>query len=249
MDVSGARPHTVVTGGPLELAVMWGGFPLLGAGAGWLLSAATGWLTRLPWMPFGDLIEWLDRLPEPQATAGTIAVGVLAGLVVAGVGTAERLIVTVDAAQVRLRRSDQNRTIARVDTRVVFVDGGHLVLLDSEGAELARESTDLPADRLAAAFREHGWGWADDDPHRSAYRLWVPDLPGLPAGADALLRARETAIGKDRSDDVRELRRELGRLGVVLRDEEKRQYWRLSGRAVAPGTEQRTSPEREPHDR
>ncbi|MCZ7376652.1 YqeB family protein [Micromonospora sp. WMMC250] len=245
MDVAGNRPRTVVSGGPLELAVLWGGFPLLGAGAGWLLAAATGWLNRLPWVPFGDLIEWLDRLPEPQATAGTITVGVVAGLVVAGIGTAERLIVTVDPAQVRLHRSDQDRTVARVDTRVVFLADKHLVLLDGDGAELVREPTDHSARQLAAAFRAHGWGWADDDPHRSAYRLWVPDLPGLPAGADALLRARERAVERDRRDDARELRRELGLLGVVLRDEGKRQ----TGRAVTVRPEQSTSAEREPDGR
>ncbi|MEU8009138.1 hypothetical protein AB0B74_20320 [Micromonospora parva] len=245
MDVADHRPRTVVSGGPLELAVLWGGFPLLGAGAGWGLAAATGWLARLPWVPFGGLVEWLDRLPEPQATAGTIGVGVLAGLVIAGIGTAERLIVTVDAAQVRLRRSDENRTIGRVDTRVVFLADKHLVLLDADGAELVREPTDLSAAALAAAFREHGWGWADDDPHRSAYRLWVPDLPALPTGADALLRARERAIQRDRRDDARELRRELGLIGVVLRDEDKRQYWRLTNRAVAPGSKQPTSAERD----
>ncbi|MGC4849971.1 YqeB family protein [Micromonospora sp. DT15] len=249
MEMASYRPRTVVSGGPLELAVLWGGFPLLGAGAGWLLAAATGWLARLPWVPFSDLIEWLDRLPEPQATAGTIGVGVLAGLVIAGIGTAERLIVTVDGAQVQLRRSDENRTIARVDTRVVFLADKHLVLLDADGAELVRESTDLPAAQLAAAFREHGWGWADDDPHRSAYRLWVPGLPGLPAGADALLRARDRAIERDRRDDARELRRELGQIGVVLRDEGKRQYWRLTTRALAPGPERPTSAEREPDGR
>ncbi|WP_406075363.1 hypothetical protein [Micromonospora sp. NBC_01638] len=249
MDVAGNSPRTVVSGGPVEMVIMWGGFPLLGAGAGWLLAATTGWLARLPWMPFGDLIQWLDRLPEPQATAGTIAVGILAGLVIAGIGTAERLIVTVDAAQVRLRRSDQHRTVARVDARVVFLADGHLVLLDGDGAELVRESTDLPATQLAAAFRTHGWGWADDDPHRSAYRLWVPKLPGLPAGADALLQARERAVRKDRHDDARELRRELSLLGVVLRDEEKRQYWRLNGRAVTPGQQETTSVERGPDGR
>ncbi|MEV7328930.1 hypothetical protein [Micromonospora sp. NPDC093244] len=245
MDPAGYRPRTVVSGGPLELAVMWGGFPLLGAGAGWLLAAATGWLVRLPWVPFRGLVEWLDRLPEPQATIGTIAVGVLAGLVIAGIGTAERLIVTVDAAQVRLRRADADQAVARAETRAVFVDDGHLVLLDADGAELVREATDLPSDRLAAAFRAHGWGWADADPHRPAYRLWVPDLPGLPGGADALLRARERALDRDRRDDVRELRRELGRIGVVVRDEGKRQYWRV----VVPGTGRPTSPEWEPGGR
>ncbi|MGC4771890.1 YqeB family protein [Micromonospora sp. DT44] len=241
MDAADNRPRTVVSGGPLELVVLWGGFPLLGAGAGWLLAASTGWLARLSWVPFGDLIRWLDRLPEPQATLGTMAVGVLAGLVVAGVGTAERLIVTVDSTQVRLRRADQVRTVARADARMAFLADKHLVLLDGDGAELVRESTDLPAAHLAAAFHAHGWAWTDDDPHRSAYRLWVPDLPGLPVGADALLRARERALERDRRDDVRELRRELGRLGVVLRDEGRRQYCRTvarqAGRPTSTGRE------------
>ncbi|KAB1949725.1 hypothetical protein F8271_00340 [Micromonospora sp. ALFpr18c] len=245
MAGDGYGPRTVVTGGPLELAVLWGGFPLLGAGAGWLLAATTGWLAGLPWVPFQDFITLLDRLPEPQATIGTTAVGVLGGLVVGAIGTAERLIVTVDAAQVRLRRAGSDRSVARAETRVVFVDDKHLVLLDADDAELARESTDLPTAQLAAAFRTHGWGWADADPHRSAYRLWVPDLPGLPAGADALLRARERALGRDRRDDARELRRELGRIGVVLRDEGKRQYWR----AVTPRSGRPTSAEREPGGR
>lgn len=245
MDTAGYRPRTVVSGGPLELVLLWGGFPLLGAGAGWLLAASTGWLTRLSWVPFGDLVRWLDRLPEPQATLAAVAVGVLAGLVVAGVGTAERLIVTVDTTQVRLRRADQVRTVARADTRVAFLADKHLVLLDGDGAELVRESTDLPASHLAAAFRAHGWAWTDEDPHRTAYRLWVPDLPGLPVGADALLRARARALDRDRRDDARELRRELGRLGVVLRDEDKRQYWRT----VVPGAGQPTSTERKPEGR
>ncbi|MCO1598008.1 hypothetical protein M8C17_22935 [Micromonospora sp. RHAY321] len=249
MDVAGSRPHTVVSGGRVELAVMWGGFPLLGAAAGGLLALAAGWVAGLPWAPLQGLFELLDRLPQPQATAGTAGVGALAGLVVAGIGTAERLIVTVDAAQVRLRRAGKDRHVSRAETRVVFVDDGHLVLLDADNAELTREPTDLPADRLAAAFRTHGWGWADGDPHRSSYRLWVPDLPGLPTGADALLRARERAVQKDRRDDARELRRELGRLGVVLRDEEKRQYWRLNGRAVTPGQQEPTSAERGPDGR
>ncbi|PWR07524.1 hypothetical protein DKT68_18670 [Micromonospora acroterricola] len=249
MAGDGYGPRTVVTGGPVELAVLWAGFPLLGAGAGGLLALVAGWVAGLPWAPVQWLFNLLDRLPEHQAIAGTAAVGALAGLVLAGVGAAERLAVTVDAAQVRLRRAGEDRHVTRAETRVVFVDGGDLVLLDADGAELIRESTDLPGTRLAAAFRTHGWGWADGDPHRSAYRLWVPDLPGLPAGADALLRARERAVQRDRRDDARELRRELGRIGVVLRDEGKRQYWRLTGRAVTPGAEEPTSAERGPDGR
>lgn len=235
--------RTRVGGGAAELVLMWGGFPPLGAGAGWLLASAAGWLADLPWVPLRGLFEALSRLPQPQVSIGAAVLGALAGLLLAGAGTAERLTVTVDRERIALRRDGKQREMPRHQVRIVLVDGGDLVLLDGDGGELLRERSELDRDRLRAAFRAHGWPWAEEDPHRAAYRLWVPELPGLPAGADALLRAREQAIERDRRDDVRELRRELGRLGVVVRDEERRQYWRLTGRAVLPTADQPTEPE------
>ncbi|SIR05696.1 YqeB family protein [Micromonospora avicenniae] len=235
--------RTRVGGGAAELALMWGGFPPLGAGAGWLLAAAAGWLADLRWVPLRGLFEALSRLPQPQVSIGAAVLGALAGLLLAGAGTAERLTVTVDRERVALRRDGKRQETPRHQVRVVLVDGGDLVLLDGDGGELLRERSELDRNRLRAAFRAHGWPWAEEDPHRAAYRLWVPGLPGLPAGADALLRARERAIERDRRNDARELRRELSRLGVVVRDEERRQYWRLTARAVAPAADQRTAPE------
>ncbi|MEU4676228.1 hypothetical protein [Micromonospora sp. NPDC023737] len=235
--------RTRVGGGAAELVLLWGGFPPLGAGAGWLLASAASWIADLPWVPLQGLFEALSRLPQPQVSIGAAVLGALAGLLLAGAGTAERLTVTVDRERVALRRDGKQQETPRHQVRVVLVDGGDLVLLDGDGGELLRERSELDRDRLRAAFRTHGWPWAEEDPHRAAYRLWVPELPGLPAGADALLRARERAIERDRRDDARELRRELGRLGVVVRDEERRQYWRLTGRAVLPTADQPTEPE------
>jgi hypothetical protein len=56
-------------------------------------------------------------------------------------------------------------------------------------------------------------------------------MPGLPEGANALLNARTRALAKKQKDDEAELRREVGTLGVVVRDEGTRQYWR---RAPSP---------------
>jgi hypothetical protein len=54
----------------------------------------------------------------------------------------------------------------------------------------------------------------------------VESDPDLPQAADAFLRARARALKDDKTDDVAELRDELARLGVVVRDEKKKQYWR-----------------------
>ncbi|MEV0002228.1 hypothetical protein AB0H28_08075 [Micromonospora sp. NPDC050980] len=217
----------VVDGGVGELVLMWAGFPLFGAGVGVGLTALSSWLAGLAWFPFQGVFELLDRWPDQRSYPLGAAVVALAGVVLAVVGTRERLTVTVGRRSVRLHRDGHGRDVARADVAGVFVDGKALVLLDTAGGELARERSDLDAGRLRTAFTGQGWLWLDQDPHRDAYRRWVPGLPGLPTGADALLRARERALKDSRDAEVRELHGELARLGVVVRDEGRRQYYRL----------------------
>ncbi|MEV0156982.1 hypothetical protein AB0H57_25080 [Micromonospora sp. NPDC050686] len=225
-----------VDGGTGELALMWGGFPLLGAGAGWLFATVAPWVaTEVRWVPWRGLFRAVAELPDRRAMVGAVAVGVLAGLAVAVAGTRERLTVTVDRHGVRLRRAGDVQEFPRTAVRAAFLDDKALVLLGAQEQELVRERTDLGGARLAAAFRRHGVPWTERDPHRDAYRRWVAGLPGLPAGADALLRARQRAVERNRRGDARELRIELARLGVVVRDERQRQYWRLSGTAGPDG--------------
>ncbi|WP_420116952.1 YqeB family protein [Micromonospora sp.] len=219
---------TRVGGDVGELLVMWVGFPLLGGALGGRLPMVADWVAGLPWAPVQGWFELVAGLPYRRALAGGLLLGMLAGLLLAYVGTRERLIVTVDRDGVRLRRDGVDRELARRTVAAVFVDGRELVLLGPAGAELARERSDLSRQRLKDAFDGHGWPWRDADPHRDAYRRWVEGLPDLPPGADPLLRARQRAVDADRARDVRELGGELARIGVVVRDEGGRQYWRAA---------------------
>lgn len=219
-------------------ALVWIGFPLLGAGAGWLLKAMAGWVASLPWAPFQGPFTLVDRLVasfgEPQATIGALSVGAVAGLVLSFVAAEERLTVSVSGDRTSIARGEASRAIERRSVGAVFLDGKELVVLGRAGEELAREASDLGADRLRAAFLTHGYPWrADGDPYKNEYRLWVEETPGLPAGANALLKARARALGKgdDGKGDAAELRAELARLGIVVRQEDRRQYWRRGGGA------------------
>ncbi|MFG2082797.1 hypothetical protein ACGFI5_20745 [Micromonospora tulbaghiae] len=217
----------VVDGGRGELVLFWAGFPLFGAGLAAGLTALSGWIAGLAWFPFQGLFELLARWPDELSYPIGTGVGVLGGLLLAVVAGRERLTVTVGHRSVRLHRDGRGRDLARADVAGVFVDGKALVLLDTAGGELAREKSDLDAERLRAAFTRQGWPWTGQDPHRNAYRRWVEGLPDLPPGADALLRARQRALDGGHDSETRELHGELARLGVVVRDEGKRQYWRL----------------------
>ncbi len=203
--------------------VRWVGLPVAGAAVVWLLKVLIGWLVTLPWVPFKGPMRLVDSIPEPWATLGALGVGLLGGLVFSFVAHGERLAVTVRDDHLRLEGDEYDASFDRADVSAVFVEKNHLVLLGTDTGELARRPSELDRTRLAAAFRDHGYPWRDGDPHADAYRRWVPDMPGLPPGADALLVAR--AKSSD-TDDVKELRAELAKLGVLVRDDGKKQFWR-----------------------
>jgi hypothetical protein len=227
---SGAAPapgRTVVADPRWRRALVWIGLPLLGLPAGWLLESVAGWVASLPWAPFQGPFRLVASVPEPHATIGALAIGGLAGLVLATLAAVDRLTVTVRDDQVSFTRDGVTRTVKRPLVSAVFLDGKQLVLLGPATEELTREGSDLEPNRLRAAFVAHGFPWqADGDPYRDEYQRWVDDVPDLPAGANVLLRARARALDKGDGDEVAQLRADLARLGVVVRDEDKRQYWR-----------------------
>ncbi|MGW7044750.1 YqeB family protein [Streptomyces avermitilis] len=199
-----------------------------GAGIGWLVTLLADWLVTLPWAPLEGPAKLLTSVPEPGLTIGAVAVGALGGLLVGFIAVHESLSADISDSRVVLTIRDASQEFTHDEIALVFRDGKQLVLLGPNSLEIAREDCGLPWRRLTDAFAEHGYSWADEDPHRHEFRRWVPGTPGLPEGADALLRARAEARNKqDDAEDARELRRELTRLGVVVRDENKRQYWRM----------------------
>ncbi|MEU6522498.1 hypothetical protein ABZ892_06495 [Streptomyces sp. NPDC046924] len=203
---------------------IYAAFALVGAGVGWLVDVLADWLVTLPWAPLQGPAELVTSLPAPALPAAGAVVGLALGLV----AQYEQLVVRLSDERVALTRKGRQQEFPRDAVATVFRDGGQLVLLGHDGGELTRQECDLDTGRLAEAFAEHGYAWADVDPHRDEFRRWVPGIPGLPEGANALLKARQESLEKKGSsdDDVEELREELARLGVVVRDEKRRQYWR-----------------------
>ena len=49
-------------------ALVWIGFPLLGAGTGWLLKAVAGWVVSLPWAPLQGPFTLANQLSHPSAS-------------------------------------------------------------------------------------------------------------------------------------------------------------------------------------
>lgn len=209
-------------------------FAAIGAVVGWLVRLLAKWLVTLRWAPMKGPAELVNSIPEPWLSVIAVAAGVVLGVFVAFIALHEALTVRLTDTHVTLTIRDESRELRRADVGPIFLDGKFLVLLGRHTEEKAREPCDRDAAALAAAFTAHGYTWVPEDPHKADFRLWVPETPGLPVGANALLSARAAAMRKTGTeDDVRALREELNGLGLAVRDEKKRQYWRLPGRESA----------------
>jgi hypothetical protein len=221
--------ETIVADPRWVRTLVWILFPPLGAACGWLFDLLVGWVASWPGGPFHGAFELVDKAPEPYATIGMVIVGAVAGLWLAFEAEKDWLTVTVSADQVTLARRGSAQEIARTSVSAVFRDGKRLVLLGPDTEELAREQCDLNADQLRDAFVAHGFPWRDGDPYAGDYRRWFEDTSDLSANANALLKARARALAKGERDDAAELREELAKIGIVVRDEHKRQSWRATG--------------------
>jgi hypothetical protein len=202
------------------------GFAAAGGVLGWFLPWIVRWALGLPWVPFAGPLRLIDSIPDPWLQLGAAGLGLVAGGWIGIAAIVESLAVTITDQQVELTIDGRTRTFGRAQIGSVFLDGKDLVLLDPATRELSREKPESSARAVEAGFRAHGYPWTGTDPHLAAYRLWAPDLPGLPDGVNALLSARTRALAKKQKDDAAELLREVGRLGIVVRDEGTRQYWR-----------------------
>jgi len=205
---------------------VWTALPVAGAALLVGLDRAAGWIAGIPWAPMRGPFRLIENIPEPQATIGALALGGLVGLVLAWFVDAESLTVRLSTRAVELSRPGHTRTVPRPDVAVAFLDDEKLVLLGRTGRELAREPWYLSSKRLEPVFRAHGIAWSDRDPYAGTYRRWIPDSPDVPADANAVFAARQTALKSGDDRDIGELREELARLGFVVRDDRKRQYYR-----------------------
>ncbi|WP_112247913.1 YqeB family protein [Kribbella monticola] len=225
---------TVIGHSTSDKAVLFGGLPLAGAALGFFLPLIAEWGAGQKWVPFLRPLELIASWDSWWAVIACTAAGSIAGVLLAGMALEDTLKVTITNSGIEFLKNQQTVRVRREQVAVVFLDGREIVVQDASSRELARERHDqLKSDarQIPGAFRRHGYPWSEaGDPHGEKFRRWVEDDPDLPPTVNAVLRARSKAFdqGDKGKADLRELREELGKLGYVVRDRNKNQYWRVA---------------------
>ncbi|WP_328333446.1 hypothetical protein OHA70_16590 [Kribbella sp. NBC_00382] len=224
---------TVIGHSTTDKLVLYGGLPLLGLVLGFFLPRIADWAARQQWVPFQGPFELISRWDGWWVLVICLAIGLLGGVLLAAMALEDTLKTTISNTEVEFLKNQRTTRVPREKVAVAFLDGKEIVLQDSRSAELAREKHDElgagPRKAIPAAFRAHGYPWSDaGDPHGSEFRRWVEDDPDLLPAANAVLKARSKAFdqGDKGKADLRELRLELAKLDYVVRDRDRKQYWR-----------------------
>ncbi|GLI04079.1 hypothetical protein YDYSG_01090 [Paenibacillus tyrfis] len=203
------------------------GCSALGIALGYFIPLIAKWALTLPWVPFQGPLKLITAFSGVWVTIVTSVLGLLAGLWFAEEVIKDTLHVVVSGETIRLEKDGTVQKFMRETIGSVFLDGKQLVILGNNGEEHARETYDWASERIAGALTEHGYPWSPGgDPYQDQFRRWVLDTPDLPPAVNALLKAREVALQKKERGEAKELRREVSKLGFVVKDEETRQYWR-----------------------
>lgn len=205
-------------------------FALIGAVVGLVLALLVG--PVVSWM-----LERFDSAPvilrlidlTPWSMPVLIVLGAVAGWIVFSIWNSEVGRVVVDEKQVRIAAEKTSAVYRRDEIAEIFLDKDELVLVDYQARELSRSTSEAGlARKLEAAFTTFDYPWAGaGDPWNDAFVEWVDHSPELDQDIHVLLRRRQRALDDGRRGEAADLRDALTNRGVVVRDRNNRQQYRL----------------------
>lgn len=200
---------------------------IIGLLIGYFFHQLAKWALSLPWIPLEGPLRLVASFHGSPVKFITALLGLIAGIWFAHSIIKLLLTVHITDDSVELLKGKHVQTINSEDIALVFIDHKRLVLLGTDGYELAREEIDEKPKIIEQAFKKHYYIWsAEGDPFKDKFRRWVPESPDLSPSAHAILKARQKALKKEETDDIEDFRLELAKIGIVVREEGTRQYWR-----------------------
>ncbi|KIL74027.1 MULTISPECIES: YqeB family protein [Bacilli] len=201
--------------------------PVLGALLGWFIPTIAGWAIKIPFIPFEGVLEWIAALESQWVSVIAAFIGVLAGVFFIFYAFSESLKITITDKEVKLNFKEKVNNIHKKEISAIYMEGKDLVFLSTGGNELFRGQPVSKKELVSETFKQHRYPWKDKDPYENQYQRWVADHPAFPPHVNALLSARERALKNDETEEAKVLQKDVADHGVVIRDQDKRQYVRI----------------------
>ncbi|MGE8205324.1 YqeB family protein [Heyndrickxia sp. NPDC080065] len=218
--------HTLLNFSKTDKAILWLGFPLAGLVLGWFLPSIAKWGSSLPWVPFQGPLKLIASYNGAWVGFITMLLGLIAGIALILLSFHESLEISIYDNKVILKLRNEETILYKKDISLVFMDGNQLALLGNDEKEIFRYKQELNKNTVRTAFLQHNYPWSDEEPFKEDFKKWVVDCPDLSPAANALLKARKIAIEKGEAKEAFQLAKELWKIRISVKENDKRQYYR-----------------------
>lgn len=201
--------------------------PIVGALIGWFIPTVSEWVAKLSFIPFGKALEWISLQEGLLVSVIGLVVGIIVGIIFTLYAFSETLMISITDDEVTLEIHEKVTTLSKSQLSAVYLEKKELVFLGLKGEELFRGEHETKPTLIADGFLTHSFPWKEADPYANEYARWVPEYPSLTTHENALLLARDRAVKDDDKEEEISLRTDLAKLGIVIQDENKKQYIRI----------------------
>lgn len=226
--------NTVIGISRIEKILWFIGFSIIGAVLGYFLKNILSWVNSNERFSNHKRLSLITKITDfLNSTFGEWAIllfiitGVVIGIYLAKMLLRESPIISISNHNIDIDNDLESLTFIRDEIQDIYYDDDELVIISSSGHELLRESYDIKKETLKKAFRNHSYPFNLLDPYKACFKLWSASVDELSPPGNALMKARALAIKNIDEEEIIDIREELSKLGVIVKDNDTKQYWRF----------------------
>ncbi|GAB6414723.1 hypothetical protein bcgnr5390_29740 [Bacillus luti] len=183
-------------------------------------------IKKIPLFSDSKIIELLNSINPFWLPIILMLIGVIAGILFSLIIYNDALKMNITPESIHMSKDDQKKQITRSNVKAIFVDKGQVVIIDQEGREWLRETSDVDSSKIKDTFLLHGFPWVEQDPYKQDYSLWKLEDERFSKNVNTILYERRNAIRDGNGKKKKHLRKDLNELGVFVKDEGEDQYVR-----------------------
>lgn len=227
--------NTIIGVGRIERFLWIIGFSIIGAVVGYFFSYILSWANNIERFSNSRRLSLITKITDfVNSTIGEwdtllfIIIGIVGGIYLGKILLRESPTVSISDYSIAIDNDLESLTFARNEIQEIYYDKDELIIIGTTDHELLRESYDIKEEKLKNTFKNHNYPFSLNDPYKTYFKQWSSSTDELSIAANALMKARELAIKNKEEDEVIGIRNELSKLGVIVKDDDTKQYWRFT---------------------
>lgn len=201
-------------------------FPVVLGIIGWFFPKLLNVLSKIPILSDSKVIKLLQSFNPFWVSIILMIVGIIIGILLSLEVYNETLKMEINDQEILIKKDNKEIITKKADIKEIYMEDNEVVIISKKGQELLRETTDINKEEIRNIFTYHHYPWCDHDPYADEYILWTLENQSFGEKINSILYERRNAIRDGDKKKANHLKKDLGELGIIVKDRNGNQYVR-----------------------